>query len=237
MSEFVLDFFEGKNLATIEKKKHSYLMIDGHDQADIYILKDGIVKTSIILSDGREFNIMYLKGFDVLSLLKDEIKKVTSASFHIRIESDMAVFYRVNRKLFSKFLRENKELRDYMDAYYRKKLSEAIYRQQLMTMNGKNGAVCAFIYYLVGLFGREVKKRIFIDLQVTNDDIAGFCGVSTRNSVNRILRGLRQQGVITMVYHKILVLDVDYLKKLVEIIYVFLTIFLYLLKCPQSLIL
>lgn len=190
MSEFVLDFFEGKNLATIEKKKHSYLMIDGHDQADIYILKDGIVKTSIILSDGREFNIMYLKGFDVLSLLKDEIKKVTSASFHIRIESDM-------------------------DAYYRKKLSEAIYRQQLMTMNGKNGAVCAFIYYLVELFGRKVKKGTFIDLQVTNDDIAGFCGVSTRNSVNRILRGLRQQGVITMVYHKILVLDVDYLKKFI----------------------
>ena len=52
---------------------------------------------------------MYLKGFDVLSLLKDEIKKVTSASFHIRIESDTAVFYRVNRKLFSKFLSENKE--------------------------------------------------------------------------------------------------------------------------------
>lgn len=149
MSEFVLDFFEGKNLATIEKKKHSYLMIDGHDQADIYILKDGIVKTSIILSDGREFNIMYLKGFDMLSLLKDEIKKVTSASFHIRIESDTAVFYRVNRKLFSKFLSENKELRDYMDAYYRKKLSEAIYRQQLMTMNGKNGAyVLLFIIWL-----------------------------------------------------------------------------------------
>ena len=215
MSEFVLDFFEGKNLATIEKKKYSYLMIDGHDQEDIYILKDGIVKTSIILSDGREFNIMYLKGFDILSLLKDEVKKVTSASFHIRIESGTAVFYRVNRKLFSKFLSENEALRDYVDTYYRKRLSESIYRQQLMTMNGKNGAVCAFIYYLVGLFGRKVKKGIFIDLQVTNDDIAGFCGVSTRNSVNRILRGLRQQGVITMVYHKILVLDVDYLKKFI----------------------
>lgn len=215
MSEFVLDFFEGKNLTTIEKKKHSYLMIDGHDQDDIYILKDGIVKTSIILNDGREFNIMYLKGFDVLSLLKDEIKKVTSTSFHIRIESDTAVFYRVNRKLFSKFLSENKELRDYMDAYFRKKLSEAIYRQQLMTTNGKYGAVCAFIYHLIPLFGRKTKKGIFIDLQITNDDIAGFCGVSTRNSVNRILRGLRQQGVITMAYHKILVLDVNYLKKFI----------------------
>ena len=37
-----------------------------------------------------------------------------------------------------------------------------------------------------------------------NDDIAGFCGVSTRNSVNRMLRGLREENVITMVYHKIL---------------------------------
>ena len=84
-----------------------------------------------------------------------------------------------------------------------------------MTMNGKNGAVCAFIYQLIPLFGRKVNNGILIDFQVTNDDIAGFCGISTRNSVNRILRGLRQQGVITMVYHKILVLDVDYLKKFI----------------------
>ncbi|WP_342367263.1 helix-turn-helix domain-containing protein [Holdemanella porci] len=52
-----------------------------------------------------------------------------------------------------------------------------------------------------------------MDLQITNDDIASFCGVSTRNSVNRILRGLREENVITMVYHKILILDVDYLKR------------------------
>ena len=55
-------------------------------------------------------------------------------------------------------------------------MTEAIYRQQLMTMNGKNGAVCAFIYHLIPLFGRQVKKGVFIDLQITNDDIANFCG-------------------------------------------------------------
>lgn len=104
-------------------------------------------------------------------------------------------------------------LHAYIESYYRKKMTEAIYRQQLMTMNGKNGAVSAFIYHLIPLFGRQVKKGIFIDLQITNDDIASFCGVSTRNSVNRILRGLREENVITMVYHKILILDVDYLKR------------------------
>ena len=107
-------------------------------------------------------------------------------------------------------------LKEYVNSYYRTKLTEAIFRQQLMTMNGKNGAVCAFIYQLIPIFGRKVKKGILIDFQVTNDDIAGFCGISTRNSVNRILRGLREQNVISIVYQKILILDVDYLKQFVQ---------------------
>lgn len=202
MSEPVLSFLEEKNLPEVIKKKHTYLMMDGHNQEDIYVLKDGVVKVSIVLCDGREFNITYLKGLDIISLLKDEINKMTTASF-----------YRINRKFFEQYVKENEELHAYIESYYRKKMTEAIYRQQLMTMNGKNGAVCAFIYHLIPLFGRQVKKGIFIDLQITNDDIASFCGVSTRNSVNRILRGLREENVITMVYHKILILDVDYLKR------------------------
>ena len=186
------------------------------DDDSIATVKDGVVKVSIVLCDGREFNITYLKGLDMISLLKDEINKMTTASFHARIESDTATFYRINRKLFEQYVKENEELHAYIESYYRKKMTEAIYRQQLMTMNGKNGAVCAFIYHLIPLFGRQVKKGIFIDLQITNDDIANFCGVSTRNSVNRILRGLREENVITMVYHKILILDVDYLKRYVQ---------------------
>lgn len=46
--------------------------------------------------------------------------------------------------------------------------------------------------------------------------LAGFCGISTRNSVNRILRGLREENVITMVNQKIVVLDKDYLKQFIQ---------------------
>lgn len=74
MSESVLNFLEEKNLPEVTKKKHTYLMMDGHDQEDIYVLKDGVVKVSIVLCDGREFNITYLKGLDMISLLKDEIR-------------------------------------------------------------------------------------------------------------------------------------------------------------------
>ena len=82
-----------------------------------------------------------------------------------------------------------------------------------MTMNGKNGAVCAFIYHLIPLFGRQVKKVYLLICKSRTMILPVSVGVSTRNSVNRILRGLREENVITMVYHKILILDIDYLKR------------------------
>ena len=215
-NEYFLNFLKEKNMPIIEKKRHTYLTYYGLEQQDTYVLKDGVIKTSIILRDGREFNISYIKAPDIISLLKDEVSQYTSAPFNVRVESDVATFYRIPRVLFWDYVNQDQKLQDYINSYYREKLSEAIFRQQIMTMNGKNGAVCAFLYQLIHLFGRRVKKGILIDFQITNDDIAGFCGISTRNSVNRILRGLREEGVITIVYQKILILDADYLKQYVQ---------------------
>ena len=215
-SNYLIKFLEKKDVPTVTKKRHTYLTYYGLEQQDTYVLKEGVIKTSIILRDGREFNISYIKGPDIISLLKDEVSQYTSAPFNVRIENDTAVFYRIPRVLFWEYVNQDTNLQDYVNSYYRNKLSEAILRQQLMTMNGKNGAVCAFIYSLIPLFGRKLKDGIIIDFQVTNDDIAGFCGISTRNSVNRILRGLREENVITMVNQKILILDEDYLKQFIQ---------------------
>ena len=215
-SNYLIKFLEEKDVPTVTKKRHTYLTYYGLEQQDTYVLKEGVIKTSIILRDGREFNISYIKGPDIISLLKDEVSQYTSAPFNVRIESDTDVFYRIPRVLFWEYVNQDTNLQDYVNSYYRNKLSEAILRQQLMTMNGKNGAVCAFIYSLIPLFGRKLKDGIIIDFQVTNDDIAGFCGISTRNSVNRILRGLREENVITMVNQKILILDEDYLKQFIQ---------------------
>ena len=215
-SNYLIKFLEEKDVPTVTKKRHTYLTYYGLEQQDTYVLKEGVIKTSIILRDGREFNISYIKGPDIISLLKDEVSQYTSAPFNVRIESEIATFYRIPRVLFWEYVNQDPKLQDYVNLYYRNKLAEAIFRQQLMTMNGKNGAVCAFIYQLIPLFGREVNNGILIDFQVTNDDIAGFCGISTRNSVNRILRGLREENIITMVNQKIVVLDKDYLKQFIQ---------------------
>ena len=159
VSNYLVKFLEEKEVPTITKKRHTYLTYYGLEQQDTYVLKEGIVKTSIILRDGREFNISYIKGPDIISLLKDEVSQYTSAPFNVRIESETATFYRIPRVLFWDFVNQDPELKEYVNSYYRTKLTEAIFRQQLMTMNGTNGAVCAFIYQLIPIFGRKVKKE------------------------------------------------------------------------------
>ena len=215
VSNYLVKFLEEKEVPTITKKRHTYLTYYGLEQQDTYVLKEGIVKTSIILRDGREFNISYIKGPDIISLLKDEVSQYTSAPFNVRVESDVATFYKIPRVLFWSYVNQDQKLQDYVNAYYREKLTEAIFRQQLMMMNGKTGAICSFLYQLIHLFGRKVEEGMLIDFQITNNDIAGFCGISTRNSVSRILCELKKEGVIKIVNQKILILDIDYLKQYV----------------------
>ena len=215
-SNYLIKFLEEKEVPTITKKRHTYLTYYGLEQQDTYVLKEGVIKTSIILRDGREFNISYIKGPDIISLLKDEVSQYTSAPFNVRVESDVATFYRIPRVLFWSYVNQDQKLQDYVNAYYREKLTEAIFRQQLMMMNGKTGAICSFLYQLINLFGSKVEAGTLIDFQITNDDIAGFCGISTRNSVSRILCELKKEGVIKIVNQKILILDIDYLKQYVQ---------------------
>lgn len=64
-------------------------------------------------------------------------------------------------------------------------------------MNGKVGAVGGFLYDLNDRFGAPCEGGSMITLDITNEDIAQFCGISSRSSVNRILRGFREKGIIS----------------------------------------
>lgn len=207
--ELFLDFFTEHEVPVIRKRRHTFLNMDDEN---VYVLKEGVVKVSVLMRDGREFNIAYLKGFDILSMFKDAVADCKFSSLMIRVESEEASFCLVSREDFSRAVKQDEKLKEYVEAYYRENLQRALYRQKCMTMNGKSGAIYAFLYNLISLFGKENEEGILIDMQVTNDDIAGFCGVSTRNSVNRILRGLREENVIRIVDNKILILNADYLK-------------------------
>lgn len=202
----------------LEKEKVPILIKDRHtcldlNDSNMYVLKKGIVKVSLIMQDEREFNITYLQGPDVVSLYCDCLTQFRNCQPKIRIESEQAELYCISKEKFYKQVKEDANLQNYVNTYYRNRLKLAITREQVMIMNSKAGAVCSWLYRLAGLFGIQTQKGIFIDLQVTNEDIANFCGITTRNSVNRVIRGLKEKHIIQVKNNRIIVLDMDYLKQ------------------------
>ncbi|KRL06846.1 cAMP-binding protein [Liquorilactobacillus hordei DSM 19519] len=196
--DYLVNFLKDKQISTITKDYHTYLTFHGLKAASVFILKDGIIKTSVILQDGREFNISYINQPDVISLLHDEALQYDEQPFNVRIESPTATFYQINRVKFWKYVNNNSQLQNYVKQYYRHRLSENFSRLQRLTMNGKLGALASFLRDLVLKFGRNLPNspKILIDFDVTNEDIAGFCGIATYASVSRMMKKLKEEGVI-----------------------------------------
>lgn len=196
--DYLVNFLEDKQIPTITKDYHTYLTFHGLKAASVFILKEGVIKTSVILQDGREFNISYINQADVISLLHDEALQYDEQPFNVRIESPTATFYQINRVQFWKYVNNDPQLQNYVKQYYRHRLSENFSRLQRLTMNGKIGALASFLRDLIQKFGQPIQdsQKILIDFDITNEDIAAFCGIATEASVSRMVKKLKEEGVI-----------------------------------------
>ena len=203
------EYLDDHSFPYIVKKKKKYIVYEGLQDSFVYILKKGIIKTSVISHDGREFNLRYINSLEIASLLKDEYSKYTDAPFNIRIESPTAELYKIDRVKFWQDINNNPKLQDYVKEYYRVNLLKTMKKMQQMLMNGKFGAVCTQLYELYETFGVETKEGILIDFVITNEEIARFCGITSASSVNRMMQQLRDTDAIELLNRKILIKNLD----------------------------
>ncbi|HHQ1233704.1 TPA: Crp/Fnr family transcriptional regulator, partial [Listeria innocua] len=137
-----------------------------------------------------------------------------NAPFNIRVESDTAELYQVDRVRFWKDVNRDVDLQIYVKDYYRTRLLQSIKKMQQMLMNGKLGAICTQLYELYTLFGVEIEKDQFlIDFLVSNEEIGHFCGINSASSVNRIFQQLKKEGVITMKNRYIIIKKLDVIQE------------------------
>lgn len=177
-----------------------------------YILKEGTVKASVISNDGREFNLRYIKDLEIVSLIKDEYSQFIDSPYNIRVESEYAEFYRINRVKFWEQINDDPKMQHYVKEYYRYRLLYSMKKMQQMLLNGKLGAVCTQLYELYDLFGVRTEEGLLIDFIITNEEIAKFCGISTASSVSRILKQLKKNEIITVKDHRIIITNMDLLE-------------------------
>lgn len=192
---------------------NSFLHKEGEEAKYLYIVYSGFVRVNKMNAEGKEFTLRLANAGNLLgelTLFSDDANYLTSAK---AVKDTRAL--RIDKKVFENEIIHNpyllKEFLKWVSLYTRRLHMK--YRDLMFA--GKKGAVYAALIRSCNTFGVLKNKGILINIHVTNQQIANFAGVS-REIVNKMLSELKSEGVISIVDRKIMIHDLEYLRKEVQ---------------------
>ncbi|MEH7333728.1 Crp/Fnr family transcriptional regulator [Neobacillus drentensis] len=192
-----------------KSERDSFLFQEGMVAEELYVIISGKIQISKITSDGRELSLRICGENDIcgeLTLFTDSPKYLLSAK--VLEEGEIAAIKKdvieseifQNSKLAFEFMK-------WMSDHFRK--TQTKFRD--LVLNGKRGALFSTLIRMTNSYGVEKGNGILIDLPLTNQELANFCGTS-RESTNRILSDLKKENIISVKKGKITIFDLQYLK-------------------------
>ncbi|MDR7000823.1 Crp/Fnr family transcriptional regulator [Neobacillus niacini] len=211
LNEVPLKLTELSNAVSHVRKieKGSFLFQEGSAANELYMIKSGIVQLTKIIPDGRELTLRMCSKGDLVG----ELDLFTPAPVYLLsarvIESgEVAVIMKdVLEEKLSVNLPLSLEFMKWMSRQYRK--TQTKFRD--LVLHGKKGALYSTLIRITNSYGMKTSDGILIELQLTNQDLANFCGTS-REVVNRLLSDLRKNGIISVNKGSITVHDLNFLK-------------------------
>ncbi len=190
-------------------EKNTFIFQEGMEAEEMYVILSGKVQISKITSDGRELSLRICGKNDIcgeLTLFTHSPKYLLSA----RVLED-AEIVAINKDVLEKEIFQNSSLAleflKWMSDHFRK--TQTKFRD--LVLNGKKGALYSTLIRMTNSYGVELQNGILIDLPLTNQELANFCGTS-RESTNRILNELKKEKIISIKKSKIIVHNLQYLR-------------------------
>lgn len=192
-----------------EYNKGTYLFQEGDAIKGVYIMQAGKVQIGKVTPNGRELTLR-ICGPDQL------VGEVT-------VFSDRSI-YMLDAKALEDVVCMKIAIEDLEEALLENvKLAAAFMRwmgldqQKTQTkfrdlmLHGKKGALYSTLIRLSNSYGVPKAEGVLIDMALTNQELANFCGM-TREVVNRMLNDLKKKQKVSLVEGKILIHDIAFLK-------------------------
>jgi CRP-like cAMP-binding protein len=190
-------------------QRDTFLFQEGMEAEELYIVMSGKIQISKITTDGRELSLRICGANDIcgeLTLFTDNPKYLLSAK--VLEEGEIVA---IKKDVIESEIFQNPtlafEFMKWMSDHFRK--TQTKFRD--LVLNGKKGALFSTLIRMTNSYGLEKKDGILIDLPLTNQDLANFCGTS-RESTNRILNDLKKDQIISIKKGKITVHNLQFLK-------------------------
>lgn len=194
---------------TIQTKKGSYLFEEGMKADEFYIILSGKIQISKLTSDGKELSLRICGQNDICG----ELTLFTSSPTYllnafILEEGEVAA---INRDVLEQEFFQNSalafEFMRWMSDHFRK--TQTKFRD--LVLHGKKGALYSTLIRMTNSYGVKTNDGILINLPLTNQELANFCGTS-RESANRLLNDLKRKKVISVHKGKITIHHLQFLK-------------------------
>ncbi|MDF2854698.1 MAG: Crp/Fnr family transcriptional regulator [Neobacillus sp.] len=192
-----------------KSERGTFLFQEGMVAEELYVIISGKIQISKITSDGRELSLRICGENDIcgeLTLFTDSPRYLLSAKV---LEEGEIVSIKKN-VIESEIFQNSKlafEFLKWMSDHFRK--TQTKFRD--LVLNGKRGALFSTLIRMTNSYGVHKDNEILIDLPLTNQELANFCGTS-RESTNRILSELKKDKIISVKKGKITILNLQYLK-------------------------
>ena len=190
-------------------KKGTYLFQEGDKADGIYFVHSGKVRIGKITPDGREITFRVCENEDFIGELTLFCEPSTYTVSAKVLEDGLCA--KINKEDLEKNLLNHPKLAmefiKWMGVHHQKTQSK--FRD--LILNGKKGAVYSTLIRMTNSYGVLIKEGILIDLPLTNQELANFCGM-TREVVNRMLKELKKEGRISSKDGKILIHDLQFLR-------------------------
>jgi|SRR5690625_2543964 len=191
-------------------KKGTYLFSEGDVATELYIINSGLVKVGKFSNKGRELSFRICQKDDIVgefSLYAEPLKYLLHAKV---IESGEVLA--IKHDILEEELYKNSHL-----AFELMQWMNTIMRRDQMRLydlvaHGKKGALYSIIIRLTNSYGEIRSDGILINISLTNQELANFCGTA-RESVNRHLNELKRNEIISYKNGRMIVHDLEYLRR------------------------
>ncbi len=190
----------------------TYLFWEGEPTGKLYYIRSGKVKLRKSTEEGKDFILSILQAGDMLCEPEDGMRAVHSFSAEVIEDAELGVIQWSDLEILL-YRHGDFAVRfmNWMALMHR--VTESKFRDLLLF--GKPGALASTLIRLANSYGVMGADGIKIGIKLTNAELADFIG-TTRESVNRMLNGLRDEGTIDIRQGRIVILNLNALKTMCQ---------------------
>ncbi|MCR6107400.1 Crp/Fnr family transcriptional regulator [Salipaludibacillus agaradhaerens] len=192
----------------VSANKESIIFYEGEVPKHIYFILEGQVRLTKTSAEGKVFFLQKKKQYDLLG----ELSIFNSLKYQYNAEvTQGALLLRFTCNQLERLLIAHEELAVAFMKWLSKENQVMMAQFRDLVFCGKQGAVFSILVRLSNEYGQPVSQGILINRKITNQELANYVG-ATRESINRILKRLIKQKIISVNTKYITIHDLPFLQ-------------------------